>query len=528
MSDAKLLGVLNYLPGELAEGIYFSKIEGNELRLYAKLDSMVPLVRHICEAHRAYLLSLHAVDERPLDHTFKVHVILAPQDEDHFVSVISSLDPGTRQFPSLTPYISAANWYEREVQDMFGLIPTGHPDPRPLVLYDDWPSGQYPLRKDFDPGTRLRRVRREYPFVKVEGEGIFEVPVGPVHAGVIEPGHFRFSVAGEPIVNLEIRMGYTHKGVEKISESTPYPQGVFLAERISGDTTVAHSTAYCQAVERLASARAPERAEHIRTVFLEMERLYSHFGDIAGIALDTAFSVPAAHGYLLREKMLNLNECVTGSRLLRSVNVLGGVRKDLTGNDVEKIRAALIRMKLEFDDLSDLMLSSPSMLDRVETTGMLSTPLALALGVVGPAARASGVDRDVRRDHPYAAYKGLSFRVPVYREGDVNSRMRVKMYEVRESMSIIEQALDSLPGGDIRAGVREVPQEEVAMSLVEAPRGELMHWIMSGDGTPYRHKVRDPSFCNWLAMEQAVLGNIVPDFPLINKSFNLSYSGNDL
>lgn len=528
MSERRLSGILHYLPPELAEGVYFTKVEGNELRLFVKLDSLVPLARHIQKVYNADLVSLHAVDERPLDHTFKIYVVLAPQGEDHFVSVIASLDPGTRQFPSLTPYLNAANWYEREVQDLFGLIATGHPDPRPLVLYDDWPSGNYPLRKDFSPHFRPQRVPADYPFVKVEGEGIFEIPVGPVHAGVIEPGHFRFSVAGEPIVNLEIRMGYTHKGVEKISESTPYAKGAFLAERISGDTTVAHSTAYCQAVERLASSPAPERAEHIRTVYLEMERLYGHFGDIAGIALDTAYAVPAAHGYLLREKMLNLNECITGSRLLRSVNVLGGVRRDLSDNDREKIRATLVKLKLEFDDLCDLMLTAPSMLDRVETTGTLSNELAKGLGVVGPAARASGVDRDVRRDHPYAAYKSLSFRVPVLKEGDVNARMHVKMDEVKESMSIIEQALDGLPGGPLRAEVKEVPAEEIAMSLVEAPRGELMHWIMAWDGMPYRHKVRDPSFCNWLAMEYAVLGNIVPDFPLVNKSFNLSYSGNDL
>jgi Ni,Fe-hydrogenase III large subunit len=281
-------------------------------------------------------------------------------------------------------------------------------------------------------------------------------------------------------------------------------------------------------VESLASCPVPERAAYIRTVMLEMERLYNMFGDLAGIALDTALSVPAASGYLLREKAMNLNECLTGSRLLRSVNVPGGVRRDLTPNDREKVLATMVKLKLEFDDLVTMMLTSPSMMDRVETTGKLTREMAVDLNVVGPAARASGVDRDVRRDHPYAAYGKLNFMVPVQTGGDVNARMRVKMDEVRESFSLIEQALDSMPPGPVKAKLDSVPQGHIAYSLVESPRGEIVHWIMAGRGSPARHKVRDASFCNWLAMEQAVLGNIVPDFPLINKSFNLSYAGNDL
>ncbi len=208
--------------------------------------------------------------------------------------------------------------------------------------------------------------------------------------------------------------------------------------------------------------------------------------------------------------------------------MLGGVRKDITANDKVKILAALVKLKLEFEDLVDLMLSSPSMLDRVETTGVLSKELAREFNVVGPVARASGIDRDVRRDHPYAAYGRLNFLVPKQTAGDVNARMRIKMDEVRESFSIIEQALDGMPTGPYRTKVGNIPAGGTAFSLVESPRGELVHWIMAGKGMPFRHKIRDASFSNWLSMEQAVLGNIVPDFPLINKSFNLSYSGNDL
>ena len=528
MSADRLKEILHHLPPELAAGVHFSIIERNELRLAVKRDVLVHLAKHLHQAYEARLVTLHATDEREVDGCFKVVAVLTPKGENIFVTILASLDPGTRYFDSLTPHINSANWYEREMQDMFGLVALGHPDPRPLVLYDDWPSDLHPLQKDFPYDSKVPHGRSEYPFTKVDGEGVYEIPVGPVHAGVIEPGHFRFSVAGEPIINLEIRMGYVHKGIEKLSERTPYHQGVFLAERISGDNTVAHSTAYCQAVEKLASSPAPERAEYIRTVLLEMERLYNLFGDLSGIALDTAFSVPAANGYLLRERALNLNECLTGSRLLRSVNVLGGVRKDITAQDKIKILASVVKLKLEFEDLTDLMLTSPSMLDRVEAAGVLKKDVAIGLNVVGPVARASGIDRDVRRDHPYAAYGRLNFLVPKQTAGDVNARMRLKMDEVRESFSIIEQALDGMPVGPYRTEVGNIPAGGTAFSLVESPRGELVHWIMAGKGMPFRHKIRDASFSNWLAMEQAVLGNIVPDFPLINKSFNLSYSGNDL
>ena len=528
MIAERLRSLADSLPTDLADGVRSSRVVRNDLRITTDMDHLAPLAKHIHRGWGASLLTMHATDHRSSEGCFKLYVVLAPRGLDAYVTLIAPLEIGSHCYTSLTPHINEADWYEREVQDMFGLEAMGHPDPRPLVLYDDWPLGHHPLRKDFSPTARPPRVMNEYSFTKVEGEGVYEIPVGPVHAGVIEPGHFRFSVAGEPIINLEVRLGYVHKGIEKISEATPYARGVYLAERISGDNSVAHSTAYCQAVEALASVDVPERGEYVRTVMLELERLYNLFGDIAGIAMDTAYSVAAANGYLLRERALNLNECLTGSRLLRSVIVLGGVRKDLSPHDRERTVGALVRMKLEFEDLVSLMLTSSSLLDRVETTGILSPEMAVNLNVVGPVARASGVDRDVRRDHPYAAYEKLNFLVPRQTAGDVYARTKVRIDEVRESFSLIDQALDGMPSGPIRTEIKDIPEGEVAMSLVESPRGELVHWIMAGRGSPARHKIRDASFCNWLALEEAVIGNIVPDFPLINKSFNLSYSGNDL
>lgn len=521
-SPKAILNAVSALPD-----IVSMKIEDNDLYIVVESDALAPVAAYVHKKYGASLVTMHAADERSTVGAFRLYVVFSLDREGFFVTIISNVDD-RGVYRSLTPQIYAADWYEREIIDMFGLMPLGHPDIRPLVLYDDWPPGVYPLRKDFDPAMKVPRVPMEYRFTRVEGEGVFEIPVGPVHAGVIEPGHFRFSVAGEPVINLEIRLGYTHKGTEKLFEGMPYPKGVYLAERISGDSSAAHSTAYCQAVEKAAKVSVPERAEYMRTIYLEMERIYCHLGDVGGIALDTAFNVGAQHAYVLRERMMQLNERVSGSRLLRSVNRVGGIRRDVSADSALAIRETLVRVKLDFDDLVKLITGTASLLDRVETTGRLPADAARSLNIVGPGARASNVDRDVRRDHPYAAYGKLKFRVPVYKDGDVNARMRVKIDEVYESMSLIEQALNGMPSGDIVAEPGEIPAGRIGMGLVETPRGEAAHWLITGDARPFRLKVRDPSFYNWLAMEVAVPGNIVPDFPLINKSFNLSYSGNDL
>ena len=497
---------------------------GELLHVATSRDQFVDLV-DIIHKVGGRLVSLHATDERATAESFMMYAIL---DHDGcLIEVVSPVWDGV-PFQSLVPRVHAANWYEREIQDMFGLTPHGHPDPRPLVLYDDWPQDTFPLRKDFDSSIDIPRIPREYKYRHMEGDGVFEIPVGPVHAGVIEPGHFRFSVAGEPIMALEIRLGYVHRGVEKLSETMPYHKGVILAERISGDTSAAHSAAYCQSVEQLFEIKAPERAEYIRTIILELERLYNHLGDISGIALDTAFAVPAADGYVLRERVLELNEWLTGSRLLRSINTIGGVNKDIDRDKSAKLLSHLVDLRLQFERLSSTMMSSVSMLDRVEGTGILSKENARSLGCVGPIARASGVDIDTRRDHPYAAYPDMSFRIPLQKSGDVYARTVVRMDEVRESFAIIEQALDRIPNGSICTEFTGAPIKTTALSLVEASRGELMHWMIGEEEKPFRHKIRDPSFCNWLGLELAVRGDIVPDFPLVNKSFSLSYAGNDL
>ncbi|TFH47421.1 MAG: hypothetical protein E4G94_00090 [ANME-2 cluster archaeon] len=500
------------------------KVSSNELYLTVENDAVIAICDYLYTQFKAPLVLMFATDERGTAGHFNIHYVFSFENEDAFIIIRIHVDEAAPQFQTLTHKIPAANWYEREIQDMFGLTPVGHPDPRRLVMFEDWPQGSYPLRKDFDINSTPERVEGEYTYRYVEGEGVYEIPVGPVHAGVIEPGHFRFSVAGEPILNLEIRHFYTHKGVEKLFENLDINKAVFLAERISGDNSMAHAVAFCQAIEQIAGIEIPSRAKYIRTILLELERLYNHVGDIGGIATDVGYYAGAAHANKLKEDLLRLNEALTGSRLLRGMNTIGGLRRDLSQ---DTILSGLSTLQHDFRGLMELLLYTPSVVDRMETTGFIGEEIARSLHVVGPIARASGIGRDTRCDHPYAAYQELDFEIKTQDNGDVFARTSVRADEVNESMSIIEQALHSLPEGDIKTPVRDIP-DGYSLGYTEAPRGETLYWVMVRDGMIERCKVRDPSFCNWLAIEYAVLDNIVPDFPLINKSLSLSYSGNDM
>lgn len=468
-------------------------------------------------------------DERPLSKEFGIYYLFdCPEANGHLLLRVS-VPEGDLSFPSISPVIPHATWYEREVRDMLGLEPVGHPDPRRLVLHEDWPEGFYPLRKEFELKSQVPRVEGKFNFQEVEGEGIFEIPVGPVHAGVIEPGHFRFSSIGETVFNLEVRLFYKHRGIEKMAENRPADQVVFLAERISGTSSMAHSTAFCQGMERIAGTPAPRKAQYIRVLLLELERLYNHVGDIGGIATDVAFIYPASLANKLREDLLRLNELVTGSRYLMGMNRIGGVRRDISPEKGELIRKKLAEFKKEFDELMAILKGSGSFLDRVEKAGELTHQVAMDLGAVGPVARASGVDRDVRRDFPYAAYPELEFNIITGRMGDVLARMDVKAAEIHESLKLIAQVLSRLPEGEIAQDIAAIPPHQWVLSAVETPRGEALHWIMTGpENSLYRYKIRTPSYVNWPILPHAFEGNIVPDFPLCNKSFNLSYSGTDL
>jgi Ni,Fe-hydrogenase III large subunit len=415
-------------------------------------------------------------------------------------------------FPSLTPDCPQVHLFERELAETLGLEPVGHPWPKPVRFPDE----RGPAIGVMD-------------YYRVEGDEVHEVAVGPVHAGIIEPGHFRFGVAGEPVLYLQLRLFYVHKGTEKRFEKLPWRHGLFLAESISGDTAVGHALAYAHAIERLVGVEVPPRARHLRTVLLELERVYNHVADIGAIATDVAFTVPASRAQVLRESLVSLQERLFGSRLLRGTVALGGVKCELTVGRRKELLAHLQGLEHEFDDLITLLIDSGSFTDRVDATGILTRRAARDLGIVGMAARASGLDLDLRRDQPHDAYSGMQFEVPVEEGGDVRARLMVRAREVEQSLFILRQALEELPEGHVVARLPEtLPAASSALGWAEGWRGECLHWIQTGEGGRIaRVKVTDPSFKNWPALVQAVPGNILPDFPVINKSFNLSYSGND-
>jgi Ni,Fe-hydrogenase III large subunit/Ni,Fe-hydrogenase III component G len=506
----------------------------NELYIEVRKDDFKEACVYLYEKKRAILRLMFAADEREIDAAFKIYTVFSVPGTDKFYIIVLPLKDDLI-FPSITPNIPAAHWYEREIRDMFGLIPKGHPDLRRLVLHDSFPCNSFPLRKDWSiTAPELKEwgkglVQKEpYNFMKVEGEGIYEIPVGPVHAGIIEPGHFRFSAVGETIFFLEPRLFYTHKGTEKHFESMSFFNGVKLAERVSGTSSFSHSAAYCMAVERIAGIEITEKAKAVRTLLLELERLYNHIGDIGNMCAGTGLAVGYAGGAVIKEKLMQLNERLTGSRYLRGMNKIGGVHKDIF-IQADDILNTINEVTKEYKDFMKLLLGTVSHIERLENTGRLSKDIAAKLGVTGVAARASGINDDIRKAHPHLLYDRLEFEAHTMARGDVFARMMVRAEEAECSISMINMLLEKRYKGELFADVKSFPPYSSALGYTESPRGSVFYWVMSDEnGMPLRVKLRSPSYCNWPAVPFAVHGNIVPDFPLCNKSFNLSYSGCDM
>lgn len=405
--------------------------------------------------------------------------------------------------PAATAITPAAAWYEREIHERFGIDFDGHPDLRPLLRHTD-----------------------NYKFLKVSGEGVCEVPVGPVHAGIIEPGHFRFSVVGDTVLHLELHHFYSHKGTEKLFEGAPVSSAAMLAESVSGDNCFAHAVAYCQAVESACGVKVPTRAEVIRLIGLELERMLAHIADVGALCGDVGFTVPAAYNARIKESLLEASARLLGTRVWKGIAIPGGVRKDLTDDGARELRRVVVKAAADFADMAKVILDAPSVQNRFETTGVLKRDVARELAVVGLVARASGVDVDVRRDHPYGRYGQITVEVPSFHYGDVHARGRMRIEETRVSAAMIAKELQELPAGPIAARVSS-PTEAFGLSAVESPRGELLYALRVREGRIARCHIKSPSFQNWPAVPHAMPGNIIADFPLINKSFNLSYSGCD-
>lgn len=491
----------------------------------------------------ALLAAEWAVDETPFGKGFAVFACYR-WGKEYFI-VKSELPANDPSFPSLTKKFLPAYRFERQMQSLMGVIPVGHPDLRPWIKFEDWPQDSFPLRKSFDATKPMPRVAGDYQWLRAGGEGVYEIPVGPVHAGIIEPGHFRFQAVGEMVINLEERLGYVHKGIEKKFESLSWRDGVRLAGRVSGDTTVAHSIAYSMAVESLAGLPSgisgsadpagysiPERAHWLRALFLERERIANHLGDIGAICNDAAFAFMLYQCSRLRELMLRTNHRLFGHRFIMDRVVPGGVTADIDAAGKEEILSELEFISRDFEKLVVIFDESSSLEDRVRGTGILKPAKARELCVVGIVARASGMNLDCRLFNPfppYDQYDRLELDVPVKISGDVHARMYVRIEEVRESIRIIRYILENLPDGPIVSDLGVPSPGTAGFAAVEGWRGEIIYWLQAGPNSEInRCMVRDPSSVNWLGLEQAIPGNIVPDFPLCNKSFNQSYSGHDL
>lgn len=504
-------------------------VDGNLILFEVLASDIAQTCINLYRKHRLPLKMAFAKDDRKTDQSFKIFYVFGIPKVNFFLIPFIKLQ-NTTDFPSLTSHIHELSWYEREIHTFFGLTPIGYPGKlQPLILHDNWPAKTYPLRKDFKWNNRPAFDKKhDYRFNVIRGEGIYEIPVGPIHAGIIEPGHFRFSVAGEEIVALEPQLGYVHKGIEKLFETLPLEEKVRLSERVSGDSSFNHSLAFCQALEDLANIEIPQRAEFLRVIFAELERLANHFNDFGFIMNDTAFTFGGSQGTRLREIIMQISEKLTGSRYMRGVNILGGVSVDISKENQNELLTKLENITGDFAEVLEIVLDSTSMMNRLKGSGILDKQVAIDHGVVGITARALGLPNDARIDYPYAAYSDLGIKMALQEAGDVMARFRVRVEEIYISLNIIKRALGKIPTGAIGAQLKEFRKNSNAIGITEGWRGDIVYLVMTDEkGEINRVVVRDPSYLNWPAVPYAVVGNPVPEFPLINKSFNLSYSGSD-
>ncbi len=443
--------------------------------------------------------------------TGRAHMALLSEDEPPIM--VLSLECPDGRYPSVGRLHAPAIRLERSMRDLFGLDPVGLPDTRPWLDHGRWGDEAPP----------------PYPFLPVEGDALHQIPVGPVHAGIIEPGHFRFTADGETVVRLEERLGYVHKGIEALLQGASIPRAARIAGRVSGDSTVAYAFAFSRAVEAALDIEVPPRAVALRGVMAELERVANHLGDFGAICNDASFSLMLAHCAVLRERVLRSAAACFGHRLMMDRIVPGGVSADLDASGVADIGTLVQEVRTRFAALLRLYDSTASLQDRTVGTGILLPALARRFGAGGYVGRASGRDFDARRRPGYPPYDTLRFDVPVLTEGDVNARAWIRAREIEQSLSMIEQLLQDLPDGATRAFLEDAPMEpSEGMALVEAFRGDVLVWLRVAGGCVDRCHLRDASWFQWPLLEAVIEGNIVADFPLCNKSFNCSYSGHDL
>lgn len=450
------------------------------------------------------------------------HVHMALLDDTAGEVAVVSYDAGDGTYPSVAARHPPAIRLERAIRDLYGLDAVGAPDRRPWLDRGLWDVA-HPL------GTRQpAQPPAPYAFLTTEGEALHQIPVGPVHAGIIEPGHFRFTANGEHVVRLEQRLGYVHKGIESLMTGAALPRAAMLACRTSGDSAVAYAYAFALAAEAALQVKVPPRARYLRALMAELERLAHHFGDIGAICNDASFALMHAQCGILRERVLRTALACFGHRLMMDVIVPGGVARDIAPEGIAEVRAMLAECTKVFPRLVNIYDTTTSLQDRTVMTGIVRHEYARQFGAGGYVGRASGRPFDTRRVLPYAPYDELTFEVPVLDAGDVNARVWIRIREVQQSLALVNQILSRLPAGDIATPLPSGIASE-GVGVTEAFRGDVLVWLrLDGDGRVARCHLRDASWFQWPLLEVAIEGNIVADFPLCNKSFNCSYSGHDL
>ena len=454
-----------------------------------------------------------------------VRLLLVLADDQQSRMRLATTVIAGNQFESLTEDCPQVHLFEREIAEQFGIKPEGHPWLKPVRFHASYRPGH----DAWNRGAAETPVVGVTDFYKVDGEEIHEVAVGPVHAGVIEPGHFRFQCHGENGVHLEVSLGYQHRGVERALIGGPNKRTIHYAETLSGDTTIGHATAYCQVLEALAKCQKTPRAQTLRGIALEMERLANHVGDLGALANDVGFLPTASYCGRIRGDFLNMTALLCGSRFGRGMIRPGGVGFDVDQKLVDELLSRLAAAERDCKGAIELLWEAPSVMARFEDTGPVSKKMAEELGLVGPAARAAGLYRDARHDQPSGIFRFTHIPVSTWNSGDVFARAYVRWLEVQRSITFIEEQLAALPAGSIRTAMKPLAANQVALSLIEGWRGEVCHVALTdAQGRFERYKVVDPSFHNWTAMMIALRNQQISDFPLCNKSFNLSYCGHDL
>jgi Ni,Fe-hydrogenase III large subunit/Ni,Fe-hydrogenase III component G len=467
------------------------------------------------------------------DVTIRIVYVFMKGPPDERTELVVRLDARNPVLPSIASISFVASRFEREIKDLFGVQLIDHPQARRLVLHQHWPQGWFPMRHRAGPMPPMSDDSGSFPFIPVDGPGVYEIPVGPVHAGLIEPGHFRFFVVGETILRMKARLWFTHKGIERLMEGKSIEEGLQIAERVSGDTAVGHSLAYVMAIEEALSVFVSRGDRQLRATLVEMERLYNHVADLGALCNDVGFSIANAFALEIRERLLRLNNDVTGHRLLRDGVVLGGARVRRLASDDE-----LSDIEHDVEELVVMVRSNALVLDRFNGTAVLSHNDAVAMGTLGVVARASGCSIDARVAHPFVAMP-IDFATFSLQGGDVLARFDVRVLEIRASLLCL-RAWSRVAAGDqviVHSHSSDGPVLESdglgtvrsGLGVVEGWRGTIVHRVEVGsDGLLSRVKIVDPSFMNWPALPICLAETIIPDFPLANKSFNLSYAGNDL